>query len=137
MQNMKLLVPSYRTRYLLIQRLFQRLSAGGPIPRAFNLGTGQGEYDYMVKGYCRELHACDINVRDIEHAKELNRDQTGIVHAVQDAQANLELSQGLARLAHQQHDAGAATGVDVARAETHVAEDQQNLIQAQLAATQA
>ena len=85
--NLKLLVPSYRTRYLLIQRLFARLSADGPIPRAFNLGTGQGEYDYMVKGFCRELHACDINVRDIEHAKELNRDQTGIVHAVQDAQA--------------------------------------------------
>src|SRR5439155_23134067 len=85
--NLKLLVPSYRTRYLLIQRLFARLSADGPIPRAFNLGTGQGEYDYMVKGFCRELHACDINVRDIEHAKELNRDQTGIIHAVQDAQA--------------------------------------------------
>ena len=85
--NLKLLVPSYRTRYLLIQRLFVRLSAGGPIPRAFNLGTGQGEYDYMVKGYCQELHACDINVRDIEHARELNRDQTGIIHAVQDAQA--------------------------------------------------
>ncbi len=59
------------------------------------------------------------------------------VRAVQDAQANLELAQGLARLAHQQHDAGAATGVDVARAETHVAEDQQNLIQARLAATEA
>jgi SAM-dependent methyltransferase len=85
--NLKLLVPSYRTRYLLIQRLFARLSADGPIPRAFNLGTGQGEYDYMVKGFCRELHACDINVRDIEHAKALNRDQTGIIHAVQDAQA--------------------------------------------------
>jgi ubiquinone/menaquinone biosynthesis C-methylase UbiE len=85
--NLKLLVPSYRTRYLLIQSLFARLSADGPIPRAFNLGTGQGEYDYMVKGFCRELHACDINVRDIEHARELNRDQTGIIHAVQDAQA--------------------------------------------------
>jgi len=59
------------------------------------------------------------------------------VRAVQDAQANLDLSQSLAKLAHQQHDAGAATGVDVARAETHVAEDQQNLIQAQLTATQA
>ena len=59
------------------------------------------------------------------------------LRAVQDAQANLELSQGLARLAHQQHDAGAATGVDVARADTHVAEDQQNLIQAQLTAVQA
>ena len=85
--NLKLLVPSYRTRYLLIRDLFARLSAGAPNPRAFNLGTGQGEYDYMVKGFCRELHACDINVRDIEHAKELNRDQTGIIHAVQDAQA--------------------------------------------------
>jgi SAM-dependent methyltransferase len=85
--NLKLLVPSYRTRYLLIRKLFARLSEGGPIPRAFNLGTGQGEYDYMVKGFCRELHACDINVRDIEHARELNRDQTGIIHAVQDAQA--------------------------------------------------
>src|SRR5438445_13165167 len=68
--NLKLLVPSYRTRYLLIRDLFARLSREGPIPRAFNLGTGQGAYDYMVKGFCRDLHAGDIHVRDVEPAKE-------------------------------------------------------------------
>jgi outer membrane protein TolC len=40
-------------------------------------------------------------------------------------------------LAHHQHDAGLANGVDVARAETSVAQNRQALIQAKLAATQA
>jgi outer membrane protein TolC len=53
---------------------------------------------------------------------------------VQDARANLELSQRLSTQAHHQHEAGLATAVDLARAETRVAVDRQNLIQAQLAA---
>jgi len=58
------------------------------------------------------------------------------LHGVQDAQANLDLAQKLSTLAHHQHDAGLATGVDTARAETRVAQDRQRLIQARLAATQ-
>lgn len=56
---------------------------------------------------------------------------------VQAAQANLGLAQRLSELAHHQHDAGVATGVDVARADTSVAQNRQALIQAKLAATQA
>ena len=56
---------------------------------------------------------------------------------VHDAQSNFELAQKLSTLAHHQHDAGLATGVDVARAETRTAQDHQRLIQSQLAATQA
>ncbi|MFI5351110.1 MAG: TolC family protein [Elusimicrobiota bacterium] len=56
------------------------------------------------------------------------------IRDVQDAQANLDLSQRLSTQAHHQHDAGLATAVDLARADTRVAVDHQNLIQAQLAA---
>ena len=59
------------------------------------------------------------------------------LHGVQDAQANWELAQRLSMLAHHQHDAGLATGVDVARAETTEAQNRQALIRAKLAATQA
>jgi outer membrane protein TolC len=55
------------------------------------------------------------------------------IHDVQDAQANFELAQKLSKLAHHQHDAGLATAVDLARADTRVAVDHQDLIQAQLA----
>jgi outer membrane protein TolC len=58
------------------------------------------------------------------------------IHDVEDAQSNLDLAQRLATLAHHQHDAGVATGIDVARAETRVAQDRQRLIQAQLGHTQ-
>src|ERR1700690_1324999 len=50
------------------------------------------------------------------------------IHDVVDAQADLTLAQRLATLAHHQHDAGLATGVDVARAETRLAQDKQRLI---------
>ena len=59
------------------------------------------------------------------------------LQGVQDARANLDLAQRLSTLAHHQHDAGLATGVDTARAETRLARDRQRLIQARLAATQA
>lgn len=56
------------------------------------------------------------------------------VRDVRDAQANLALSQRLSTQAHHQHEAGLATAVDLARADTRVAADRQTLIQAQLAA---
>jgi len=59
------------------------------------------------------------------------------IRDVQDAQANLELSEKLSTLAHHQHAAGLATAVDLARADTRVAVDNQNLIQVQLTAYQA
>lgn len=59
------------------------------------------------------------------------------IHDVEDTQANLDLAQRLATLAHHQHDAGVATGIDVARSETRVAQDRQRLIQSNLGHTQA
>jgi outer membrane protein len=59
------------------------------------------------------------------------------VRGVEDAQANFDLAQKLSTLARHQHDAGLATGVDTARAETRLAQDRQRLIQAHLTAIQA
>ena len=56
------------------------------------------------------------------------------IRDVEDAQANLDLSLRLSTQAHHQHEAGLATAVDLARADTRVAVDRQNLIQAQLTA---
>jgi outer membrane protein TolC len=53
---------------------------------------------------------------------------------VQDAQTNLELARKLSEQAHHRRDAGLATAVDLARADTRVAADHQTLIQAQLSA---
>jgi outer membrane protein TolC len=53
------------------------------------------------------------------------------------AEANVELARALLQLAEDQHKAGVATGVDVTRAETRLAEEQLRLAQAQTAAEQA
>jgi outer membrane protein TolC len=57
--------------------------------------------------------------------------------AVAAAQANLDLAQTLQKLASDQRDAGIATGVDLARAQTRVAQEQVSLAQAQTNAEQA
>jgi outer membrane protein len=65
--------------------------------------------------------------------------QTAIVYlnalsaerAVDAALANLELARSLLKLAQDQHAAGVATGVDVTRAETRVAEERVRVAQAQ------
>jgi outer membrane protein len=59
------------------------------------------------------------------------------VRNVEDADANLALAQRLSDTAHHQHDAGVATAVDVARAETAVSQNRQAFIQARLAVIQA
>jgi outer membrane protein len=57
--------------------------------------------------------------------------------AVAAAYANVELAQALATLAVDQRNAGVATGVDVTRAQTRLAEEQVRLAQAQTNAEQA
>ena len=57
--------------------------------------------------------------------------------AVTAAQADLQLSQSLSKLAHDQHRAGVSTGVDVARADTDTAQENLRLIRAQVAAQEA
>lgn len=53
------------------------------------------------------------------------------------AQANVTLAEALVRLAQDQRNAGVATGVDVTRAETRLAQERVNLAQSQTAAEQA
>jgi outer membrane protein len=53
---------------------------------------------------------------------------------VQDARTNWELARRLSEQAHRRRDAGLATAVDLARADTRVAVDHQTLIQAELSA---
>jgi outer membrane protein len=50
--------------------------------------------------------------------------------AVESARANLTLADELLRLAHDRHDAGLATGLDVTRAETRVAQERGRLARA-------
>lgn len=57
--------------------------------------------------------------------------------AVAAAQANVELAQALLKLAQDQRNAGVATGVDVTRAQTRLAEQQVGLAQAQTSSEQA
>jgi outer membrane protein TolC len=57
--------------------------------------------------------------------------------AVEAAQANVELAETLLKLAQDQRNAGVATGVDVTRAQTRLAEEQLRLAQAQTASEQA
>jgi outer membrane protein len=57
--------------------------------------------------------------------------------ALQAAQANLRLAQDLLQLAQDQHQAGIATGVDVARAKTSVSQNTLSLVQAQTSSEQA
>jgi outer membrane protein TolC len=53
------------------------------------------------------------------------------------AQANVELAVALLQLARDQRNAGVATGVDVTRAETRLAQERVGLAQAEIAAEQA
>lgn len=57
--------------------------------------------------------------------------------AVDAAQADLKLAQSLAQLARDQHDAGIASGVDVARADTSLSQRRVRLAQANTALVQA
>ncbi|HJY29211.1 MAG TPA: TolC family protein [Pyrinomonadaceae bacterium] len=88
-----------------------------------------------------------VHVAELQEA--LAREQvasgTGLIYlealradrAVVAAQANVELAQALLKLAQDQRNAGVATGVDVTRAQTRLAEQQVGLAQAQTASEQA
>lgn len=97
----------------------------------------------------RNYQAGSAGVRVVELQEGLAREQvasaTGLAYlealrtdrAVIAAQANVDLAQALLQLARDQHAAGVATGVDVTRAETRLAEQQVALAQAQTTSEQA
>ena len=97
----------------------------------------------------RDYQAGRAGVRVAELQEALAREQvasgTGLIYlealradrAVVAAQANVELAQALLKLAQDQRNAGVATGVDVTRAQTRLAEQQVGLAQAQTTSEQA
>jgi outer membrane protein len=97
----------------------------------------------------RNYQAGKAGVRVAELQEALAREQvasrTGVSYlealradrAVVAAQANVELARALLQLAQDQRNAGVATGVDVTRAQTRLAEQQVGLAQAQTDSEQA
>jgi outer membrane protein TolC len=97
----------------------------------------------------RNYQAGRAGVRVAELQEALAREQVasgaGLIYlealranrAVVAAQANVDLAQALLKLAQDQRNAGVATGVDVTRAQTRLAEQQVGLAQAQTASEQA
>lgn len=97
----------------------------------------------------RNYQAGNAVVRTAELREALAREQVangaGLIYlealradrSVVSAQANVELAQALLKLAQDQRDAGIATGVDVTRAQTRLAERQVSLAQAQTTSEQA
>ena len=97
----------------------------------------------------RNYQAGSAAVHTAELQEALAREQvasgTGLIYlealradrAVVAAQANVELAQALLKLAQDQRNAGVATGVDVIRAQTRLAEQQVELAQAQTSSEQA
>jgi len=74
--NFKLLFPTFRNRYLFVQK---RLGKYAPkdsktVRSALNLGTGEGDYDRMLAQHCTQLIGCDVNEEDLAHAQQLNAD---------------------------------------------------------------
>lgn len=85
MANLKLLLPTYRTRHRWVGRALTAVAAGGRPTRALHLGTGEGDYDPVVRRHVGELVACDISREDVRFAHRLN-DGLGVGYAVADAQ---------------------------------------------------
>lgn len=83
--NYKLLFPTYRNRYLFIQRNLERLSRKHRFERGLNLGAGEGDYDGMIARYCDHLISCDINEQDINYARALNAAVPSLEYRVEDA----------------------------------------------------
>lgn len=87
--NFKFLFPTFRNRYLFVRSKLRQLSQIKAFESGLNLGTGEGDYDRMIAGYCRELTGCDINEDDITHARELNR---GVLNVRYETNNALDLS---------------------------------------------
>ncbi|MBN8682826.1 MAG: methyltransferase domain-containing protein [Chitinophagales bacterium] len=71
--NFKFFFPTFRTRYRFVRTRLRKLSKEQPFERGLNLGTGEGDYDRMIAGFCQELIGCDVNEPDLEHARALNK----------------------------------------------------------------
>ncbi len=89
MANLKLLVPTYRTRHRWVTRALSSLAAGLPgtqstFGQALHVGTGEGDYDPIVRRHAERLVACDISRGDVRFASHLNQG-LGVGYTVADA----------------------------------------------------
>ena len=80
--NYKLLFPTYRNRYRFVK---QALQAHGRFDKGLSLGSGEGDYDAMIAGYCNSLTGCDINEQDVAFAKVLNQKVANLSYQVENA----------------------------------------------------
>ena len=76
--NFKLLFPTFRNRYRFVSARLKKYAAAenkaAPgFESALNLGTGEGDYDRMIAGYCVQVLGCDVNEEDLAHARTLNQ----------------------------------------------------------------
>lgn len=86
--NFKQLFPTFRNRYCFVeQTLVQLTREGHQLGRGLNLGTGEGDYDRMIAGFCAELTGCDVNKDDLDHAAALNAGVLNLRYEVNDALA--------------------------------------------------
>jgi outer membrane protein TolC len=115
---------NFDARLLLSQRVFD-LSA----IRNYQAGKAGVRVAELGEALAREQVASRAG---IDYLEALRADR-----AVVAAEANVELAQALLKLAQDQRNAGVATGVDVIRAQTRLAEQQVGLAQAQTDSEQA
>jgi outer membrane protein len=108
-------------------RLFQTIFSLSAI-RNFQAGRAGVQVAELQEGLAREQVSTATGLTYLEALRA--------ARAVAAAQSNVELAQTLFKLAQDQHEAGVATGVDVTRAETRLAQEQVRLAQAQTAAEQ-
>lgn len=88
--NFKFLFPTFRNRYVFVRsRLIKYADNFGSGTAGLNLGTGEGDYDRMIAGYCAELTGCDVNEEDLVHARAINAGVMNLKYEVNNA---LELS---------------------------------------------
>ncbi|GJM31368.1 MAG: hypothetical protein DHS20C18_03690 [Saprospiraceae bacterium] len=83
--NYKLLIPTYRNRFRFIRESLTQFEDKSTLKKVLNLGTGEGDYDAMIAGYCDQLTSCDINEEDIAFARELNKEVENIEYRVENA----------------------------------------------------
>jgi outer membrane protein len=115
---------NFDARARLVQSIFSLAAI-----RNFQLGKAGVRVAELQEGLAREQVATFTALTYLE-ALRSGRD-------VEAAQSDVELAQTLLELAQHQHEAGVATGVDVTRAETRLAQSRVRLSQAQTSSEQA
>lgn len=84
--NYKLFFPTYANRFYFVKEQLDKYSGGSNIwTSALNIGTGEGDYDPMIKNRVNLLLGVDINEEDLVYAAQLNRNIPGISYKKEDA----------------------------------------------------